>query len=77
MTRLAVPTVNTWNKNVHAQRVGVAVVMQGVWLHRRTVEIPGQSGLKQSSGTRAIRDKGKKSGTVPEILGQLATMVIV
>ena len=49
---------SVWNKNVHAQSVGiaihegVAVVMHArVWMHTRMLEIPGQSGLKQSSGT--------------------------
>ena len=48
---------------MHARRVGVAAVMHGVWPHIRTVEIPGQSGPKQSSGTK-VRNPG-----------QLATML--
>ena len=53
----------------------------GVWPHRRdnfgtiTGQSKLQSGLKQIFGTLPI-DTGKKSGTVPEIPGQLATMHI-
>ena len=68
--------VKTWKTSILSWicgtvRESVAVLMHGVWPHIRMVDNPGKNTLPGP-----IQSEGKKSRTVPEIPGQLATAMM-